>query len=352
MDVIRVLIVDDSPTMRRLIRAGIERDPAIKVVAEAGTAREARDAVKTVPLDVITLDVEMPGMDGIEFLERLMRSRPMPVVMISSLTAKGSDAAVRALSLGAIECIEKPRFGAARETFTQVVEILKMAATAQVGRGGRWVKTPPAQEPKKGSIWNGKTILIGASTGGVDAIETVLSGFPEDCPPTLITQHMPGSFLVSFAARLNASVSPTVRVAQDGDRVTQGSVLIAPGDLSHMHLAGAKGDQVTLKEGPKTSGHRPSVDEMFSSAVPFAQNVVAALLTGMGRDGAEGMSKLRHAGAYCIGQDKESCVVYGMPRIARELGAIQDELPLREISAAVLARTTKNSAMGGRKVAI
>ncbi|MGH1369162.1 MAG: protein-glutamate methylesterase/protein-glutamine glutaminase [Maritimibacter sp.] len=353
MDEIRVLIVDDSATMRRLIRSGIERDPSIKVVGEAGTAKEARDAVKSMALDVMTLDVEMPGMNGIEFLERLMRSRPMPVVMISSLTKKGSDAAIRALSIGAVECIEKPRFGGARDTFAHVVDTLKIAAQARVQN--RKVASPLGRSREVPSAaafpWNGKYVLIGASTGGVEALETVLSEFPEDCPPTMITQHMPASFLRSFATRLNAAVAPKVRIAKEGDTLAVGQVLLAPGDLTHMCLNGAKCESISLVEGAKTSGHRPSVDELFRSAHPIAENVVAALLTGMGRDGAQGMLELRQAGAYCIGQDAKSSVVYGMPRIAKELGGVDEECALANIGAALLRRASHNRHEGGRILA-
>lgn len=356
METIRVLIVDDSATMRRLIRAGLEQDPQIRVVAEAATAREARDAVKSMELDVMTLDVEMPGMDGIEFLERLMRGRPMPVVMISSLTAKGSDAAIRALALGAVECIEKPRFGAARETFAYAVETIKMAATAKVRARSQQAAAHGAARVARAPMgqrfpWNGKTVLIGSSTGGVEALETVLADFPIDCPPTVITQHMPASFLASFAARLNGSVAPNVRIAMEGERIQQGDVVIAPGEETHLHLSGADGHILRLHHGPKTSGHRPSVDEMMISALPNAKHVVAAILTGMGRDGAQGMKLLRDAGAYCIGQDEQSSVVYGMPRIAMEWGGVHEQQPLKHIAKAILAKASKEAVKGGQSVA-
>lgn len=335
----RILIVDDSPSMRRLIRTGLEADPRIRVVAEAGNAREAREAVKAQNPDVMTLDVEMPGMNGIEFLERLMRARPMPVIMFSSVTRKSSDAALRALALGAVDCVEKPRFGSAGATFRDLAERLLVAAEAQVG-ARRTGRAPAAPRPTGPWKWNTKWILIGASTGGVEALETVLGSFPANAPPTLITQHMPAPFLASFAARLNATVAPQVRIAAEGDRPAPGEVYIAPGGETHLVIA-PDGETLHLLAAPKRSGHRPSVDEMFASAVPFADRMVAALLTGMGRDGAEQLKALRDNGAVCLGQDKGSSVVYGMPRIARELDAVERELPLQEIALELLRRTSQ-----------
>lgn len=332
----RVLIVDDSATMRRLIRAGIENEPGIEVVAEAETAREARDMVKVHAPDVITLDIEMPGMDGLEFLSRLMRARPTPVIMVSSLTADGSDATIRALALGAVDCIEKPRFGSAQKTFAELAEKLIAAAQARVGRP-REARSP--EKPLSGDWrWNGKWILIGSSTGGVEALETILGGFPADCPPTMITQHMPEQFLESFARRLNTTIAPKVSIAADGVKPEQGNVYIAPGGESHLSFDPA-GTCLRLVQGPKRSGHRPSVDVMMEGAIGFAPRVVAAILTGMGRDGAEGMLALRRAGATCIGQDQESSVVYGMPRVAMEIGAVELQAPLSELSGHLVALT-------------
>lgn len=335
---VRVLIVDDSASMRRLIRTGIESDPGIRVVGEAANAREAREAVKSLDPDVMTLDVEMPGMSGLEFLTRLMHARPMPVIMFSSVTRKGSESALTALSHGAVECLEKPRFGSAEKTFRHLIDLLLVAASARVG------PINSRQEPERDASssqwqWNGKWILIGSSTGGVEALETVLRNFPQDCPPTLITQHMPAPFLASFAVRLNAAMKPSVRLASDGDRPRRGEVLLAPGNDTHLVFA-HDGATLRLVTGPKRSGHRPSVDMMFASAVPFAKRIVAVILTGMGRDGAEAMTTLRAHGAVCIGQDRESSVVYGMPRMAKELGGVDVELPLALIASELRRQTT------------
>lgn len=340
-DVIRVLIVDDSATMRRLLRSVIDADPRFEVVGEAGDARQARAAVKDLDPDVMTLDVEMPGMSGLEFLERLMQARPMPVIMFSTLTAKGSDAALRALSLGAVDCIEKPRFGGAGATFAQLPERLLVAASAQVGNPRpRQKPSMPRRSPNW--QWNDKWVLIGSSTGGVEALETILGSFPENCPPTLITQHMPAQFLESFARRLANTVQPVVRLATDGERVRPGHVYLAPGGETHLGIA-PDGQTLRLLTTPKRSGHRPSVDTMFASAVPFADRMVAAILTGMGRDGAEQMRCLRDHGATCIGQDRDTSVVYGMPRIAQEFGALDEVLPLPEIAPALLRHTTRKT---------
>jgi two-component system chemotaxis response regulator CheB len=333
---VEVLIVDDSSTMRRLIRAGIETDFRIRIVSEAATAREARDAIIALAPDVMILDVEMPGMNGLEFLRRVMHSRPMPVIMFSSATPQGSDAALRALSLGAIDCIEKPRFGHAESTFAHLTEMVVTAAKARVGRGARARPAAPSSGDD-GWQWNGKWALIGASTGGVEAIETVLREMPADCAPTLITQHMPAPFLVSFAARLNAAMRPAVRIARDGDRPGPGQIFVAPGD--HHLIIDHDGATLHLGTGPKRSGHRPSVDTMFASAVPHASRMTAVILTGMGRDGADGMKALRQAGADCIAQDSQSCVVYGMPRVAYEAGAVDTVLPLEAIAGALRQRT-------------
>lgn len=338
----RVLIVDDSSTIRRLIRSALQADPRIDIVAEAGNASEARDAVNEYSPDVMTLDVEMPNMSGLEFLRRLMKHRPMPVVMISTLTAKGSAAAIEALSLGAIECIEKPRFGQAQNTFEQLADLLVQAGQARVrDSSARNVKRP---EPKRSSFsGNGKTVLIGGSTGAVEVIETILKGYPENCPPTLITQHMPAPFLASFAARLDPLVAPKVRLACDGDPIVPGQVLLAPGGAYHLNVEPGINATARLVEGPKVSGHRPSVDSMFQSAVPMAPNIVAAILTGMGRDGAAGMRALSDGGADTVGQNAESCIVFGMPRVASEMGAVQTWVHLDDLSAVLLEKAGRKA---------
>jgi two-component system chemotaxis response regulator CheB len=329
----RVLIVDDSPTMRRLIRSILVNDPRIVVVAEAGTAREARDAVNTYKPDVISLDVEMPNMSGLEFLERLMRHRPMPVVMVSTLTKKGSSIAVEALALGAIECIEKPRLGQKEDTFSNLAESIVQAAQARVGvRPSR--EQPPISKQRRDFR---RICLLGGSTGAVDALERVLSRFPENCPPTLVTQHMPEPFLISFAARLNQMIAPKVSLATNGQQLLPGNVLIAPGGTFHLNISVKPVLSAMLLEGPPVSGHRPSVDSMMLSAVEAAPQIVAGILTGMGRDGAEGMRQLRERGARTLGQSKETCVVFGMPKVAGQLGGVEKWVDIDKFGEEMLA---------------
>ncbi len=337
---IKTLIVDDSASMRKLIRMSLSRYPEIKVVAEAENARQARDAVNRYRPDVLTLDVEMPEMDGLEFLARLMRARPMPVVMVSSLTNRGSEAAVRALSLGAVECVAKPKTGGEYEIFSELGEVVKMAAQARIVKHRSNHKKAVVRN--RTGTWNGKIVLIGASTGGVEALEVLLSDFPANCPPTLITQHMPEQFLVNFAARLNRISRPEIRLAGDGDPLCEGQVLIAPGGETHLALTNTDLPRSVLIKGPKQTGHRPSVDALFSSAVSSAQDIIAVLLTGMGSDGAIGMRQLRDGGAYCIAQNRESSVVYGMPRVARENGGVDLSLGLIDIAGEILKLTLKS----------
>jgi two-component system chemotaxis response regulator CheB len=320
--------------MRKLIRSILERDERLEIVAEAGDASQARDAVNLHKPDVMTLDVEMPNMSGVEFLDKLMRHRPMPVVMVSTLTQKGSAIAVEALSIGAVECVEKPKLGGGLENFKCLAETVVLAAQARVTQ-----RSAPVSKPKISSSGNFKRMcLIGGSTGAVDAIEQILRRFPEDCPATLITQHMPEAFLASFAARLNQVVAPKVSLAQHGQVIEQGEVLIAPGGAYHLNLKArpSTGFTVQLVEGPSVSGHRPSVDSMFSSAKNVAHHVVAGILTGMGGDGAAGMKQLRDYGARTIGQTKETCVVFGMPRVAGELDAVEQWADLDDFAARLL----------------
>ena len=334
MPKVRVLIVDDSPTIRRLIRASLASDPRVVVVGEAEDPYQARDLIKALNPDVLTLDVEMPRMSGLAFLEKLMRLRPMPVVMISTETHKGSSAALEALSLGAIDCIGKPINGGMPASFAHLADLL--VAASQVKFRDR--ERGPYLPPKNGYEPNGKFLLLGSSTGGVDALETILGEFPENCPPTLITQHMPASFLASFAGRLDKRFRPRICLGTHCAQLSPGTVYLAPGGEYHLALSRKEPFQCSLISGEKVSGHRPSVDVLFSSAIPFASQAVAVLLTGMGRDGADGLLRLREAGAHCAAQDEATSIVYGMPRAARELGAAEVVLPLERIAAHVLAQ--------------
>ncbi len=332
MSVKRVLIVDDSQTIRRLIRNRLVGDPRLEVVGEASDPYEARERIKILRPDVLTLDVEMPRMNGLDFLEKLMRLRPMPVVMISTETHHGSVAALEALSLGAVECVGKPNADRLPETFLNLPDLLVAAAEANLrSPHQRTVGTPAT-----GFSWNGRYVLIGASTGGVDALETLLSGYPENCPPTLITQHMPESFLASFAKRLGTRMAPKMALATPEAPLLQGHVYLAPGGDFHLGVSHGDPPRCRLIAEDKRNGHRPSVDVLFESALAIAPRVVSVLLTGMGRDGAAAMKLLRQQGASCIAQDEATSVVFGMPRAAMENGGAERAVPIGRMSEEIL----------------
>jgi two-component system chemotaxis response regulator CheB len=337
MKPIRLIIVDDSPTMRVLIANALRNDPDIEVVGTAGDPLEAREAIKRLDPDVITLDVEMPKMNGIEFLEKIMRLRPMPVVMVSTLTQAGADTTLRALELGAFDCVGKPSAGLASSGFAELAEKIRAAARARVRpQGERHLAAPPAAYKPSGRV-----LAIGSSTGGVEALVTLLAGFPPNCPPTVITQHMPGAFTSSFAERLNRLSAATVSEARDGAPLEAGRVYLAPGGERHMQVVGgATSVRCRLTDGEPVSGHRPSVDVLFSSvAASCGTNALGVILTGMGRDGAQGLLALRQAGARTLGQDEASSVVYGMPKAAFELGAVERQLPLLRMQEEILQLT-------------
>ncbi|OCX67112.1 chemotaxis response regulator protein-glutamate methylesterase [Thioclava sp. SK-1] len=349
MNAKRVLIVDDSATIRQLIRARLAGDTRLEVVGEAHDPYDAREKIKALQPDVLTLDVEMPRMNGLQFLEKVMTLRPLPVVMVSTLTQRGSAAALEALSLGAVDCVGKPQRGSPVAAFANLPDILVMAADARLRLPGNRRKIVPSE----GFVWNGRVVLIGSSTGGVDALETVLSGFPKNCPPTLITQHMPESFLASFARRLQSNIAPNIILAREGVPLAQGSIYLAPGGAHHLEVRPGNPEKCHLSASEKRNGHRPSVEVLFDSAVPIASKVVSVMLTGMGRDGADAMLRLRKNGARCLAQDAASCVVYGMPRAAAENGAAEKALPLRHIAKEVLdlcGRSAERSVNKGRSL--
>ena len=296
---VRVLVVDDSATMRGLISARLRSDPLIEVVGQASDPHEARQAIKRLNPDVITLDIEMPNMDGIEFLEKIMRLRPTPVIMISTLTQRGADVSLKALEIGAFDCIAKPT-SSQSDDFDTLVE--KVKAAAQSRRRGRRQENV-ARETQASFTPDDRIITIGASTGGVEALITILSQFPANCPPTLISQHMPPTFTRSFAARLNNLCAASVSEAVDGAPITVGQIYLAPGDC-HLEMKAGSLPRCRLSDGPKVSGHRPSVDVMFMSVARAVHGrAVGVILTGMGRDGADGLLALRNAGAETLGQD-------------------------------------------------
>jgi two-component system, chemotaxis family, protein-glutamate methylesterase/glutaminase len=336
MKPVTVLVVDDSATMRSLISAVLRRDPGIEVIGSAGDPLEAREAIKALNPDVVTLDIEMPNMDGLAFLERIMRLRPMPVVMVSTLTQRGADATLTALELGAFDCVAKPAAGAVDGGgFSELPEKVKAAARSRVRPFGK----PATPLPETSSYSPGRRVVaIGSSTGGVEALTSIISRFPAKCPPTVITQHMPATFTKSFAERLNRVSAATVLEATDGASVEAGRVYIAPGGARHLEISGTGVLRCRLREAEPVNGHRPSVDVLFDSAAKvLGADVVGVILTGMGRDGARGLLSIREGGGHTLGQDEHSSVVYGMPRVAFEMGAVERQLSLDRMASAILS---------------
>lgn len=337
MPKIRVLVVDDSATMRSLITAALNRDPDIEVVGGAGDPFEARGMIKALNPDVVTLDIEMPNMNGIEFLEKIMRLRPMPVVMVSTLTQAGAEMTLRALELGAVDCVGKPVDATGtQEALAEIVTKVKIAARASV-RTNAGATPAAAPTRRKDFMPSGDIVAIGSSTGGVEALLSILTLFPETCPPTVITQHMPATFTASFAARLDRASGAKVQEATDGALLEPGKVYVAPGGATHLEVVRSAGLRCRLVQGDPVSGHRPSVDVLFNSvANAVGDKAVGAILTGMGRDGAQGLLAMRKAGAKTLGQDEASCVVYGMPRSAFELGAVEKQVSLSHMGQSIL----------------
>jgi two-component system chemotaxis response regulator CheB len=344
---IKVLCVDDSALIRSVMTEIINSQPDMTVVGTAADPLLARDLIKSLNPDVVTLDVEMPRMDGLEFLEKLMRLRPTPVLMVSSLTERGSEIALRALELGAIDFVTKPKLGV-RDGLIHYTELIatkiRAASMAKLPapRVGTAAKsTSVATEAPIGSplLSTEKLIVIGASTGGTEAIKDVLQPLPADSPGVLIAQHMPAGFTRSFAQRLDGLCSITVKEAEDGERVLPGYAYLAPGGF-HMALSRSGANYVVrLNQEPPVNRHRPSIDVLFDSVARHAgKNAIGVLLTGMGKDGAEGLLRMRQAGAYTLAQDEATCVVFGMPKEAIALGAADEVSPLGEMSRRVLAR--------------
>lgn len=337
---IRVLIVEDSALMRKLLAEILNRDPEIEVVGTAPDPFVARDKIKTLRPDVLTLDVEMPRMDGLTFLDNLMRLRPLPVVMVSSLTAAGAEITLQALQLGAVDFVTKPRLdpeAGLHHYADELVAKIKVAARARVRRADL-ISPPPIPPAARRSLrTTEKIIAIGASTGGTEAIKVVLEHMPADAPPIVITQHIPAMFSAPFAARMDRCSALTVCEAQDGQPIEPGHCYIAPGDL-HLKVARrSDGHYCRLSDAPPENRHRPSVDVLFRSVVDeVGPHAVGALLTGMGDDGARGLLALRQAGARTVAQDEATSVVWGMPGAAVKLTAAERVLPLEHIAAQLL----------------
>lgn len=337
----KVLIVDDSAVMRQLLQTILSADPSLEVAGVAPDPYVAREKILRLAPDVLTLDVEMPRMDGLTFLEKVMRARPMPVVMISSLTARGVETTLRALELGAVDFVAKPKLDVAagvQELASEIITKVKNAANARVRPAPRAVLLQPGIEaPRPMAGGTHKIIAIGASTGGTEALRSVLTALPADSPGIVIVQHMPEHFTASFASHLDRITRVRVKEARDGDRVLPGHALLAPGNL-HLELLRSGAEyRVHVFTADPVNHHRPSVDVLFRScARNVGPNTIGVILTGMGNDGASGMAEMYRAGARNIAQDEATCVVFGMPKEAIAAGGVHEVAPLERIPAAVL----------------
>lgn len=351
---IRVLIVDDSAVVRQTLEEVLSTDHEIEVMATASDPFIAAEKILHEVPDVITLDIEMPRMDGLTFLHKIMAQHPMPVVICSSLTDSGSETAIKALEYGALDIITKPKLGAKQfleESKIRICDAIKAAAQARtkVRKLPALDRIPPPKltadailaKPKPGSEamlkTTDKVVLVGASTGGTEALTDFLQAMPMDAPGIVIVQHMPEHFTRAFANRLDGICQISVKEAEDNDTVLRGRALIAPGNRHTLLKRSGARYYVEIKDGPLVSRHRPSVDVLFRSAARYAgKNSIGVLMTGMGDDGAKGMLEMKDAGAFTIAQDEESCIVFGMPKKAIELGAVDRVVPLKNIPGIVL----------------
>ena len=347
MKKIRVLVVDDSALVRHLLSEIINRQPDMQCVGAANDPLVAREMIRELNPDVLTLDVEMPRMDGLEFLGRLMRLRPMPVVMISTLTDAGADVTLRALELGAVDFVAKPRVGVAgglNDLSLLIAEKIRVAATAKIRRVVGLEDKKKVTINPLGKISTEKMIFIGASTGGTEAIREVLSLLPADAPAVVITQHMPAGFTASFAARLHSLCHIAVSEATHGERILPGHAYVAPGGKQFRVARSGANYVAVVEDGPLVNRHRPSVEVLFKSgAEVVGRNAYGIMLTGMGSDGANAMRQMKDAGSFNYVQDEATCVVFGMPREAIAQGAAHEILPIGSIAPALVARLALSS---------
>jgi len=359
---IRVVVVDDSALVRSLLAEIINREPDMTCVGTAADPLAARETIRALDPDVITLDVEMPRMDGLDFLARLMRLRPMPVVMVSTLTERGAETTLRALELGAVDFVAKPKIGIAdglKQLAHDITDKIRVAARAQVRRAPPASPPPaagarpaaPAPVAAMGRLSTEKIVFIGASTGGTEATKEVLVQLPPDFPAVVITQHMPPGFTRSYAARLDGLCRIRVKEATDGERVLPGHAYIAPGGL-HLSVERSGANYLArVRDGEPVNRHKPSVEVLFESAARVVgPNALGVMLTGMGGDGAKAMRAMRDAGAYNICQDEASCVVFGMPREAIAAGAAHEVLPLAQIAPRLIERLRATAGMALNRV--
>lgn len=339
---IKVLIIDDSAMIRKVFEQELSKDPEIEVVGTAPDPFVGRDKIVYLKPDVITLDIEMPRMDGLTFLEKLMKHYPLPVVVVSSLAKRGGDVALKAMELGAVEVLSKPGTAySVGDMSEQLIEKVKAAAKVKVfsksSSSSVLSNKSPSQIASIAVKTTNKIIAIGSSTGGTDALREVLSAMPSNSPPIVIVQHMPQNFTKAFADRLNQICQVEVREATDGEYLAVGKVLIAPGN-KHMEIRRSGINYyVTLFDGPMVFHQRPAVEILFDSVAKYAgQNAVGAILTGMGKDGAQGLLHMRQAGASTVAQDERTCIVFGMPKEAIDIGAAQVIKPLNQIAQTLL----------------
>lgn len=331
---IRVVIVEDSPTMRAILTTRLTREGDISVVGAAANAAEGRTMIRELDPDVVTLDVEMPGMNGLDFLEKIMALRPTPVIVVSGSTQKGTETTARALALGAVNCYAKSERSGGLP-FDDAGVLAGLIREAARVRFTDRAASPPrvSAEPRTTLGERARLIAIGSSTGGVEALQTLLGGFPADCPPTLIVQHIAARFAPAVARTLDQACRPRVMLAEPDTPLRDGHVYLAPGDERHLTVAGAGALCCRLREGERVSGHVPSVDVLFESAARIAgAAAVGILLTGMGSDGAQGLLAMARAGAHTIAQDEATSTVFGMPRAAISLGAAGVVAPISDIA--------------------
>jgi two-component system chemotaxis response regulator CheB len=340
---INVIVVDDSVLIRTMFAEILNSDPGITVVATAEDAYDARAKIKTFSPDVITLDIEMPKMDGISFLKKIMALRPMPVIMVSSLTQKGARATIQALEEGAIDYVPKSSSTSfdVEKLSKVLIEKVKLAAVAKVLSASESVPAFALLDAPVGGYNHNKIIAIGASTGGVEALTKILPMLPADCPPVVLVQHMPKNFTKSFAERINTKSIVTVVEAEDGMLIKSGHVYLAPGD-QHLVVVSSGGVlKCRLTSNDLVSGHRPSADVLFKSVENIKKgNAVGVILTGMGKDGAEGLLAMKNAGAITLGQDEQTCVVYGMPKVAHLKGGVSRQVPIERMAREMLKSCT------------
>ncbi len=341
---VKVLVVDDSAIVRKIFNKELSKTKGIQVIGTAPDPYIARDKIVKLKPDVITLDIEMPRMDGITFLKKIMRYYPLPVIIVSSLTPKGSNLALEAMTYGAIDVVSKPTASySVGDMSIQLADKIKAAAKAKyVVRRKSNIDTKPIKISHALTETTNKIIAIGSSTGGVEALTVIISSMPHNAPGTVIVQHMPAKFTTSFAQRLNSISKMTVKEAEDGDTVSNGTVLIAPGNYHMVFKRSGARYYVQVKDGPLVHHQRPAVDVLFKSVAKYAgSNALGIILTGMGSDGAKGMLEMKIAGARNIAQDEKSCVVFGMPKEAIKIGAVDKIVSLNNITQTALNIITK-----------